>query len=145
MFKKKPQIKPLAPIRSSDRRKTADSIIATYGLKVPLAEDASAEDKATATSEQTSLRNSLLPDNIQSARFTTTHGPDLKKVSGTVYVGSHAGEDQRVLWFKIDEQMYPSGGETSSISHSDSQLTSCQSILYGAIQVSSPSFTPQTS
>ena len=123
MFKKKPQIKPLAPIRSSDRRKTADSIIAAYDLKVPLAQDATAEEKATATTEQTSLRNSLLPDNIQSARFTTTHGPDLKQVSGTVYVGSHPGEDQRVLWFKIDEQMYPSG-RTCSLLILRLQLTS---------------------
>lgn len=110
MFKKKPQIKPLAPIRSSDRRKTADNIISTYGLQIPVKDDASAEEKATATTEHTNLRNSLLPDNIQSARFTTTHGPDLKQVSGTVYVGNHPGEDQRVLWFKIEEQMYPSGG-----------------------------------
>jgi len=109
MFKKKPQIKPLAPIRSSDRRKTADNIISTYGLQIPVKQDASDEEKAAATTEHTNLRNSLLPDNIQSARFTTTHGPDLKQVSGTVYVGNQPGEDQRVLWFKIEEQMYPSG------------------------------------
>ncbi|TKX19467.1 putative translation machinery-associated protein 64 [Elsinoe australis] len=107
MFKKKPQIKPLAPLRSSDRRKIADQIITDYGLEAPLPSDSTEEDKATATTKHTDLRNALLPDNIQTARFTTTHGPDLKKVSGTVYVGSHPGEDARVLWFKIEEQMFP--------------------------------------
>lgn len=42
-----------------------------------------------------------------SARFTTTHGPDLKQVSGTVYSGSHNGEEQRILWFKFDDKLYP--------------------------------------
>lgn len=57
--------------------------------------------------ELSSLRNALLPDNVQSARFITTHGPDLNQVSGTVYVGIHPGEEQRVLWFKIEERIYP--------------------------------------
>lgn len=104
-----PQIKPLAPLRSSDRRRTADQIIAEYNLKPATQDDATAEDKAAATAEISSLRNALLPDNIQSARFTTTHGPDLKKVSGTVYVGTHPGDEQRVLWFKIEENLYPTG------------------------------------
>ncbi|KAF2836964.1 eukaryotic translation initiation factor SUI1 family protein [Patellaria atrata CBS 101060] len=108
MFKKKPNIKPLAPLRSSDRRKTADQIISDLGLTVPHStNDASAEDKAAATSALTSLRNSLLPENTQSARFTTTAGPDLKQVSGTVYVGQHEGEEQRVLWVKNGERMFP--------------------------------------
>ena len=106
MFKKKPQIKALSPIRSSDRRRTADKIISDYGLQVPVVEG---DDKNAANAGHTSLRNSLLPDNIQSARFTTTHGPDLKQLSGTVFVGSYDGGDHRVLWFKIEEQMYPSG------------------------------------
>jgi translation initiation factor 2D len=44
-----------------------------------------------------------------SARFTTTAGPDLKQVSGTVYVGSHdsTGGEQRILWVKVFEKMYP--------------------------------------
>ncbi|KAF4556762.1 Translation initiation factor SUI1-like protein [Elsinoe fawcettii] len=107
MFKKKPQIKPLAPLRSSDRRKIADQIITDYALEAALPPTASDEEKTAATTKHTELRNSLLPDNIQTARFTTTHGPDLKKISGTVYVGSHPGEDARVLWFKIEEAMYP--------------------------------------
>ncbi|PNS14476.1 Translation machinery-associated protein 64 [Sphaceloma murrayae] len=108
MFKKKPQIKPLAPVRSSDRRRIADQIIQDYALEQPLPDGASDEEKAAATARHTDLRNALLPDNIQMAKFTTTHGPDLKKVSGTVYVGSQPGEDARVLWFKIEETTYPS-------------------------------------
>ncbi|KAL1306597.1 hypothetical protein AAFC00_005281 [Neodothiora populina] len=110
MFKKKPTVKPLAPLRSSDRRRTADQIIAEYDLRPSAGQDDSLsaeEQKAAATAQLSSLRNSLLPDNVQSARFTTTHGPDLKQVSGTVYVGIHPGEEQRVLWFKMEDCMYP--------------------------------------
>lgn len=108
MFKKKPQIKPAAPLRSSDRRKLADQIIQDYKLDLPQANDESAEQKAEATTARLNLRNSLLPDNVQSARFTTTHGPDLKQASGSVYVGSQNGEDARILWWQIDGKMYPS-------------------------------------
>lgn len=108
MFKKKPTIKPLAPLRSSDRRKTADAIIADYALELPQTQDASTEEKAAATASHTSLRNGLLPDNIQTARFITTHGPELKQASGTLYVGSLDGEGARVLWFEIEGKTYPS-------------------------------------
>ena len=129
MFKKKPnvncpvtpachsnkiQIKPLAPIRSSDRRRTADQIITDLGLEVSATDDANTEEKAAATAERSSLRNSLLPDNSQSARFTTTHGPNLKKISGTVYVGTHLGDEQRVLWVNIEDKMFPTGGTLTS-------------------------------
>lgn len=103
MFKKKPTVKPLAPLRSSDRRKTADSIIAEYGLQPPPQDDGNRDDKT----ETTALRNALLPEGVQTARFTTTHGPDLKQVSGTVYVGAQSGDEARVLWFKIEDRMYP--------------------------------------
>jgi translation initiation factor 2D len=108
MFKKKPTIKPLAPLRSSDRRKLADQIIKDYGLESEAVEEQTAEQKAEATTAHTNLRNSLLPDNAQSARFTTTQGPDLKQASGTLYVGSHEGEEARILWFQVDGRMYPS-------------------------------------
>jgi translation initiation factor 2D len=50
-----------------------------------------------------------LPENALSARFTTTAGPDLKQVSGTVYVGSQEGTsgEQRILWVKLFDKMYP--------------------------------------
>lgn len=108
MFKKKPNIKPLAPLRSSDRRKLADQIIKDYGLEVEIPDEQTPDQKAETTSAHTNLRNSLLPDNAQSARFTTTQGPDLKQAAGTVYVGSHEGEEARILWFQIEGRMYPS-------------------------------------
>ncbi|KAF2092888.1 hypothetical protein NA57DRAFT_61992 [Rhizodiscina lignyota] len=112
MFKKKPtshlaQIKALAPLRSSDRRKTADEVIADLGLKPVSKDDANEEEKAAAVAETTALRNALFPENTLSARFTTTAGPDLKPVSGTVYAGSQPGEEQRLLWVRIKERMYP--------------------------------------
>lgn len=53
------------------------------------------------------IRNSLLPEGSLSARFTTTAGPDLKQVSGTVYVGALQAEDQRVLWLGINDKLIP--------------------------------------
>lgn len=107
MFKKKPTIKALSPLRSSDRRKIADEIIATLDLPLLDKLDANEEEKAAATAERTALRNSLFPENIQSARFTTTAGPDLKQVSGTVYAGSPPDEDSRILWVRTDSGLFP--------------------------------------
>ncbi|KAF2471460.1 eukaryotic translation initiation factor SUI1 family protein [Lindgomyces ingoldianus] len=109
MFKKKPNIKPLSPLKSSDRRRTSDSIIADFGIEVPVDTNTGQEDKAASTAGLTALRKSLLPENALSARFTTTAGPNLKQVSGTVYVGSHEGThgEQRILWVKVGENMYP--------------------------------------
>ncbi|KAL8733065.1 MAG: hypothetical protein Q9181_003720 [Wetmoreana brouardii] len=119
MFKKKPspilkhqQIKPLAPLRSSDRRKIADQIIKQFQIEIPPKnEEEKPEDSHGSTTIGVgAIRNSLLPDSSQSARFTTTVGKDLKQVSGTVYVGSHPGEEQRVLWIKLEERLIPTGG-----------------------------------
>ncbi|KAJ5135651.1 Translation initiation factor SUI1 [Penicillium bovifimosum] len=110
MFKKKPTIKNLSPLRSSDRRKIADQIIKDYQISVPLN---SSEDTSAPASSLTSIRNSLLPENTQTARFTTTAGPDLRELQGIVYVGTHPDEDERVLWFKLehgpgaDKRLYP--------------------------------------
>ena len=60
------------------------------------------------------MRNRLLPDNVQSARFTTTHGPDLKKISGTLYIGAHPGDEQRILWVNVEDQMYPTGKQSKA-------------------------------
>ncbi|KAF2818488.1 RNA binding protein-like protein Ligatin/Tma64 [Ophiobolus disseminans] len=111
MFKKKPNIKPLSPLKSSDRRRTADQIIADFGIEVPVDTSADAQDNVApaSTAGLTALRKSLLPENALSARFTTTAGPDLRQVSGTVYVGSHEGTggEQRILWVKAYDKMYP--------------------------------------
>lgn len=47
----------------------------------------------------------ILPENTLSARFTTTAGPDLREVQGTVYVGSHPefNGEERILWFRIEQ------------------------------------------
>ncbi|KAF2179081.1 eukaryotic translation initiation factor SUI1 family protein [Zopfia rhizophila CBS 207.26] len=109
MFKKKPNIKPLSPLKSSDRRRTADQIISDFGIEVPVDQNATLEDKAASQAGLTALRRSLLPENALSARFTTTAGPDLKQVSGTVYAGSleGSGDEVRLLWVKVGERMYP--------------------------------------
>lgn len=99
MFKKKPEIKNLSPLRSSDRRKLADQIIHDYQIPVP-SQEPSGDDAAAPQASLSSLRNSLLPDSTSSARFTTTSGPNLALVSGTVYVGAPPGEDERILWFQ---------------------------------------------
>ena len=74
-------------------------------------EPAEAEEHNTISTKPTlgDLRNSLLPEGSLSARFTTTAGPNLSPVSGTVYVGAHEGLDQRVLWIKIEERLIPTG------------------------------------
>ena len=66
-------------------------------------------EEVSSTLSLGSLRNSLMPENALSAKFNTTVGPDLKQVSGTVYAGAHPGEEQRILWFKIEERLIPTG------------------------------------
>jgi len=112
MFKKKPNVKPLSPLRSSDRRRIADQIIANFHIEVPsdnveLNSPEAEGDQIKGTLGVGAIRNSLLPEGCQSARFTTTAGPDLKQVSGTVYVGAHPGKDQRVLWLSINDRLIP--------------------------------------
>ncbi|KAL3467627.1 RNA binding protein Ligatin/Tma64 [Aspergillus heterothallicus] len=117
MFKKKPTIKNLSPLRSSDRRKIADQIISDYRIEIPTNPPAESSDESNPVNATqptlTSIRNSLLPENCLSARFTTTAGPDLRELQGTVYVGTHTDGEERVLWFKIDhgpgadKRLYP--------------------------------------
>ena len=94
-------------MRSSDRRKIADQIISDYQISIPSNSAEPNTDAATSTTAAsspnlTSIRNALLPDNSLTARFTTTVGPELREVQGIVYVGAHPGEEERVLWFKIE-------------------------------------------
>jgi translation initiation factor 2D len=102
-------------LRSSDRRKIADQIIKDYQISVPSSETTSDAPSAGSAPLPTlaSIRNALLPENALTARFTTTAGPDLREVQGIVYVGAHPGEEERVLWFKVehgpgyDKRLYP--------------------------------------
>ncbi|BDD59739.1 hypothetical protein MPDQ_002903 [Monascus purpureus] len=118
MFKKKPTIKNISPLRSSDRRKIADQIISDYKVSVPTDTPAEAGTEGPAppasnTPNLSAIRNSLLPESSLSARFTTTHGPELREVQGTVYVGTHPEGEERVLWFRFehgpgaDGRLYP--------------------------------------
>ena len=119
MYKKKPQIKNLSPLRSSDRRKLADSIIEDYSVPVPTPSDTENGQSAVPpeTSEQTvssaptltSIRLSLIPENCLSARFTTHSGASATLVSGTVYVGAHPGQEERILWIQYgkESRLYP--------------------------------------
>lgn len=114
MFKKKPQIKNLSPLRTSDRRKLADQIISQYQIQVlapqPLPEEDDPTNHDQPPSTLTPLRSSLLPEACLSARFTTHSGADAKTVSGTIYIGSHPGQEERILWFQVgqsDRTLYP--------------------------------------
>ena len=110
MFKKKPQIKNLSPLKSSERRKLADQIRKDYSLPEPQTEQSQDEDgQAPQPQTLTSIRNALLPDPTSSAKFTTTHGSSSTLISGTLYVGAHPGQDERILWFQIgkDERLIP--------------------------------------
>jgi translation initiation factor 2D len=109
MFKKKPQIKNLSPLRSSDRRKLADQIIADYQLPIPSSQEHESASDASPAPTLSSVRSSLLPDNLQTARFTTLAGATATLVSGTVYVGSHPGLEERILWIQYGKEvrLYP--------------------------------------
>ena len=68
-----------------------------------------ADEQANAAIGIGAFRNLLLPDGSLWAKFSTTIGADSKTVQGTVYVGTFSGEEQRILWFKVDERTYPTG------------------------------------
>lgn len=114
MFKKKPQIKNLSPLRSSDRRRLADQIISDYSINIPTpqtqpADTPSAEGESQPQVTLSSIRTALLPESTSSARFTTTAGVNATLVSGTVYVGAHPGQDERILWIQYgkDPKLIP--------------------------------------
>ncbi|KAK6514474.1 hypothetical protein TWF281_004674 [Arthrobotrys megalospora] len=125
MFKKKPTVKPAAPIRSSDRRKLVTTIISDFHIPppattaIPPAEPTPEAESSTSASTNapdpalTALRNTLLPDSTVAAKFTTTLGPDLHPVNGIIYSGSHAESSilsdgkARPLWVKTDEGWFP--------------------------------------
>lgn len=105
----------MAPLRSSDRRKVVDQIIRDFEIEVAKdgpehhEEQQSEEAAAQASSNLTSLRNSLLPEGAQSARFTTTVGAEAHKVSGTVYAAQFPNDEMRIYWLKIDDRLIPTG------------------------------------
>ena len=126
------KIKTLSPLRSSDRRKIADQIISDYHIEVPKEETSEENGDAEATNVSPipgvgALRNSLLPEGSLSAKFTTTAGPDLKPVSGTVYVGAELGGEPRVLWIKLNDRLFPTGKLLCNLSF---RKLTCHLIVY---------------
>ncbi|EPS40105.1 hypothetical protein H072_6061 [Dactylellina haptotyla CBS 200.50] len=135
MFKKKPTVKPAAPLRSSDRRKLAAGIITDFNLSPFKSQEPTAPPQATTDTPAedvepsastgpstnnapdpavTALRNILLPESTVSAKFTTTLGPDLHPVNGIIYSGTYPESSilvdgkTRPLWVKSDEGWFPS-------------------------------------
>ena len=100
------------------------------------------DEQASQASAIGAIRNALLPENALSARFTTTAGPNLSQVSGTVYVGSYEGVEQRILWFKIEERFLPTG-EPNSYGSFAAQLTITPSLYI--MEASSAGPTPSHS
>ena len=88
-----------------------DQIVAEYGVEIPKKDEAEEhqEDQGSTPGAVGTLRNSLLPEGSLSAKFSTTVGQDLKTVTGTLYVGAHPHEEQRVLWVKLEEKVFPTG------------------------------------
>ena len=88
-----------------------DQIVAEYGVEVPKKDEAEEHqhDQGSTPGAVGTLRNSLLPEGSLSAKFSTTIGQDLKTVTGTLYVGSHPHEEQRILWVKFEEKVFPTG------------------------------------
>ncbi|KAK9465065.1 hypothetical protein V1512DRAFT_78578 [Lipomyces arxii] len=80
MFRKKPGIKPFAPVRSSDRRKLLAQILETFNL--------SADTLLPETKE------AILPTDIQIAKYTAHATGE----TGFMYVG---GEGNRPIWLKL--------------------------------------------
>ncbi|TGZ76539.1 hypothetical protein EX30DRAFT_312329 [Ascodesmis nigricans] len=90
------QVKPVSSVRSSDRRKLADTLINTLSIPVP------SSPETDSSSGIANLRTSLLPPTTQAAKFSTTHGPDLTPVHGTIYVGSPIpSQDTRASWISL--------------------------------------------
>ncbi|KAF3310049.1 hypothetical protein TWF173_010161 [Orbilia oligospora] len=129
MFKKKPTVKPAAPIRSSDRRKLVTGIITDFNIPLPSTTSTTNTAAAEPTPEEptagsstnntidpavTALRNALLPESTVAAKFTTTLGPQLSPVNGIIYSGVHHDSTiltdgkTRPLWVKSDEGWFPS-------------------------------------
>ncbi|KAK9475052.1 uncharacterized protein V1510DRAFT_436142 [Dipodascopsis tothii] len=81
MFRKKPNLKSFAPVRSSDRRRMLAYILDEFGIS-----DAEATP---------ALKARLVPETIRSSKFVTT-----TKDHGVLYV---AEDGKTPLWIKIDD------------------------------------------
>ncbi|KAK9359898.1 hypothetical protein V1504DRAFT_187205 [Lipomyces starkeyi] len=87
MFRKKPNIKPLSPVRSSDRRKLLTSILSQFNIPTD-----------TLPSERKDI---IVPTDIQTAKFIAHSTGE----TGIIYIGE---EGSKPLWLKLnDETLIP--------------------------------------
>ncbi|KAJ8097320.1 hypothetical protein POJ06DRAFT_29413 [Lipomyces tetrasporus] len=82
MFRKKPNIKPFSPVRSSDRRKLLASILSRFDIPTDAL--------------PTETKDVIFPADIHSAKFIT-HSTD---ETGIIYVGD---EGNKPLWLKLND------------------------------------------
>ncbi|KAK9375842.1 uncharacterized protein V1513DRAFT_309234 [Lipomyces chichibuensis] len=83
MFRKKPNIKPLSPVRSSDRRKLLASILSQFNIPTD-----------TLPSEK---KDVIVPTDIQAAKFVAHSTGE----TGIIYVGE---EGSKPLWLRLNEE-----------------------------------------
>jgi translation initiation factor 2D len=65
---------------------------------------------AVPVNSEIAVRNSILPEGSSVAKYSTTHGPDLTPVNGSIYLGTHeTGDDvgnkegvERALWIRTE-------------------------------------------
>ncbi|KAK9386225.1 hypothetical protein V1515DRAFT_572802 [Lipomyces mesembrius] len=84
MFRKKPNIKPLSPVRSSDRRKLLASILSQFNIPT---DALPSEGKDT-----------IVPADIQTAKFIAHSTGE----TGIIYVGE---EGSKPLWLKLNDEI----------------------------------------
>ncbi|KAK9323479.1 hypothetical protein V1517DRAFT_289326 [Lipomyces orientalis] len=82
MFRKKPNIKPFSPVRSSDRRKLLASILSRFDIRPDAL--------------PTETKDVIIPTDIQSAKFITHSTGE----TGIIYVGD---EGNKPLWLKLND------------------------------------------
>ncbi|KAF9977116.1 hypothetical protein BGZ73_006990, partial [Actinomortierella ambigua] len=109
MFKKPvATIKSFSPLRSSDRRRLRDEILATYPVLAAKSQSQSANDQpAQESSDAPSLQSIITPEGLQSAKFSS-----YIEEPGTIYTDPHGTP----LWFRVrgatkksDTVLIPSG------------------------------------
>ncbi|KAK9460509.1 uncharacterized protein V1516DRAFT_676899 [Lipomyces oligophaga] len=90
MFRKKPNIKPYSPVRSSDRRKLLAGIVSVF-----------IDNSAELPNETKEL---LVPSKIQVAKFIAHATGEI----GAIYVGDNGSGSQRPLWIMLgNDQLVP--------------------------------------
>ncbi|KAI5463130.1 hypothetical protein BGZ63DRAFT_471269 [Mariannaea sp. PMI_226] len=93
-----PSAEGFGPTGAPDSSKVTEQIHIDY--QVPIVNSSGEDASSSSQSMSPSFRRSLLPGDSYVAHFTTSPGPDSTLESGTIYIGAHLGEDERILWFQ---------------------------------------------